>query len=189
LQEEFMPLSKPVTSNQNAILGVLIALGLGVLVLGLYLGFVVHARSLVVLGTLGVSAVLFAIPLALIPKRISHTATATPPTTLRAEPSVAAKVQTKPADIPVPTRPKAAAASPPTAPAIAKPVLTPVVASSVKPDRNADFMELMNTTVGDLLLAAQMKDPEAAGRIVAQAIQQSGKAISASQPPVGAISK
>lgn len=183
-----MPVSKPVTSNQNTIFG-LLSLGLVALALGLYLGFVMHARSLLVFGAFGASAVLFAIPLVLIAKRISHRATATPPTAMKAEPSIAAKVQPKPADIPVPITPNAAAASPPTAPATVRPVPMSASAASLKPDRNADFMALMNTTVGDLLLAAQMRDPEAAGRIVAQAIQQSGAAIPASPPPVNAIAK
>ncbi len=179
-----MPATKPLTLNHNASRSLLIALGLGALAVGLYLGFVMHAESLVVLGTLGVSTVLFAIPLVLISRQFSHPATATLPAAVRAEPSAAAKVQSKPADLPASITPKATPLLPPVPPATVGPAPMPVVALSGKPDRHADFMELMNTTVGDLLLAAQLKDPEAAGRIVTEAILQARLANSAPQPPV-----
>jgi len=42
----------------------------------------------------------------------------------------------------------------------------------IQPEANTDVATLMNTKLGDLLLASLLKDPDSAGRIVAQAIIQ-----------------
>ena len=48
----------------------------------------------------------------------------------------------------------------------------PEAKAEPKPEANADVATLMNTTLGDVLLAGLAKDPESVGRLVAQAINQ-----------------
>jgi H+-transporting ATPase len=52
-----------------------------------------------------------------------------------------------------------------------------------KPEANTDVATLMNTTLGDVLLAGLAKDPESVGRIVAQAINQAETSIAAAKAP------
>ncbi len=52
-----------------------------------------------------------------------------------------------------------------------------------KPQSNATSASLLNTTLGDLLVAGLVKDPEDAGRIIAAAITQAGASIAAAKAP------
>ena len=53
-----------------------------------------------------------------------------------------------------------------------KPAVNDGVQSEIKSDSKANIAKLMNMSLGELLLTAMIKDPESAGRIVAQAISQ-----------------
>jgi len=53
-----------------------------------------------------------------------------------------------------------------------KPVIDDKLQSDTKIDGNASIAKLMNMSLGELLLTAMIKDPESAGRLVAQAISQ-----------------
>jgi hypothetical protein len=56
--------------------------------------------------------------------------------------------------------------------------------AELKPQSNASTATLLNTSLGDLLVAGLIKDPEDAGRIIAAAITQAGKSIAAAKAPV-----
>ncbi len=53
----------------------------------------------------------------------------------------------------------------------------------LKPEANTDVATLMNTTLGDVLLAGLAKDPESVGRIVAAAITQAEAGIATTKVP------
>ena len=55
--------------------------------------------------------------------------------------------------------------------------------SSLKPDAKADLATLLNTSLGDLLVAGLVKDPEDAGRIIAAAVSQAKASITAPKAP------
>ncbi len=65
----------------------------------------------------------------------------------------------------------------------AKAAPKPEAKAEPKPEANTDVATLMNTTLGDVLLAGLAKDPESVGRIVAQAINQAETPIAAAKPP------
>ena len=52
-----------------------------------------------------------------------------------------------------------------------------------KPPSSARNATLLNTSLGDLLVAGLIKDPEDAGRIIAAAITQAGASIAATKAP------
>ncbi len=54
-----------------------------------------------------------------------------------------------------------------------------------EPDDNTDVAKLMNTTLGDMLLAGVLKDPLGAGRIIAEAITHAETPIPAAKTPEG----
>jgi hypothetical protein len=54
-----------------------------------------------------------------------------------------------------------------------------------EPDANTDVAKLLNTTLGDVLLTGVLKDPQGAGRIIAEAITQAETAIAAAKTPEG----
>ena len=54
-------------------------------------------------------------------------------------------------------------------------------------DDNTDVAKLMNTTLGDVLLAGVLKDPEGAGRIIAEAITHAETPIAAAKTPEGKV--
>jgi hypothetical protein len=54
-----------------------------------------------------------------------------------------------------------------------------------EPDDNTDVAKLMNTTLGDVLLAGVLKDPQGAGRIIAEAITRAETPIAAAKTPEG----
>jgi len=64
----------------------------------------------------------------------------------------------------------------------------PNVKVEPRPEANADVATLMNTTLGDVLLAGLAKDPESVGRIAAAAITESeaGKAPADAKPDANA---
>jgi hypothetical protein len=56
-----------------------------------------------------------------------------------------------------------------------------------KPADNTDVTKLMNTTLGDVLLAGILKDSESAGRIIAEAITDADAPVAAvNVPEIGA---
>jgi hypothetical protein len=59
----------------------------------------------------------------------------------------------------------------------------PEAKAEPKPEANTDVATLMNTTLGDVLLAGLAKDPESVGRIVAQAINRAEKPAAAATAP------
>jgi H+-transporting ATPase len=65
----------------------------------------------------------------------------------------------------------------------AKAAPQPEAKAEPKPETNSDVATLMNTTLGDVLLAGLAKDPESVGRIVAQAINQAETPIAAATAP------
>jgi ribonuclease E len=79
------------------------------------------------------------------------------------------------------TEPKPEANADPKPKANAEP--KPEAKSEPKPEANADVTTLMNTTLGDVLLAGLAKDPENVGRIVAAAITQAEASIAATKAP------
>jgi H+-transporting ATPase len=98
----------------------------------------------------------------------------TPGAKFAAKPDTAAipepEVQTEP-------KPDAKGAPPTEAKAEAKPEVEP------KPDAKADLATLLNTSLGDLLVAGLVKDPEDAGRIIAAAVSQAKTSITAAKAP------
>ena len=54
-----------------------------------------------------------------------------------------------------------------------------------KPEAKADVAALLNTTFGDILMAGLLKDPEDAGRLIAQGIIQTEARIAAAKGPEG----
>jgi H+-transporting ATPase len=65
----------------------------------------------------------------------------------------------------------------------AKAAPKPEAKAAPKPEANTDVATLMNTTLGDVLLAGLAKDPESVGRIVAQAINRAEKPAAAATAP------
>ena len=59
----------------------------------------------------------------------------------------------------------------------------PEAKAAHKPETNTDVVTLMDTKLGDVLLAGLAKDPESVGRIVAQAIDQAETPIAAAKAP------
>jgi hypothetical protein len=55
--------------------------------------------------------------------------------------------------------------------------------AKAEPEANTDVATLMNTTLGDVLLAGLAKDPESVGRIVAAAITQAEASIAITKAP------
>jgi H+-transporting ATPase len=113
-------------------------------------------------------------------------AKAAPKSETRAVPQPEAKAAPKPEAIAEPQpeakaepKPEAKAAPQPEAKAEPK----PEAKAEPKPETNTDVATLMNTTLGDVLLAGLAKDPESVGRIVAQAINQAETPIAAATAP------
>src|SRR5208283_4378928 len=74
-------------------------------------------------------------------------------------------------------KPKAKAAPQPEAKAEPKPETEP------KPEAKAGIATLLDRSLGDLLLAGLVKDPEDAGRMIAAAITQAEAPIAAAKAP------
>ena len=68
-------------------------------------------------------------------------------------------------------------------PTEAKAAPQPDAKTEPKCEANTDVATLMNTTLGDVLLAGLAKDPESVGRIVAQAINRAETPIAAAKAP------
>jgi hypothetical protein len=122
------------------------------------------------------------------------------------EPQPGAKAETKPEAKHVPPpetkgepAPEAKAAPQPDAEAApaaeANPELVPEAKvaptadanAAPKPDDNTDVAKLMNTTLGDVLLAGVLKDPQSPGRIIAEAIIHAETPIAAAKTPEGKV--
>jgi H+-transporting ATPase len=111
-----------------------------------------------------------------------------PAAEVKAEPAPEAKAAPQPNDKAAPAAevkaelaPEAKAAPQPDA-KIAPPAQ---VKAGPEPDDNTDVAKLMNTTLGDVLLAGVLKDPQGAGRIIAEAITHAETPIAAAKTPEG----
>jgi hypothetical protein len=104
-------------------------------------------------------------------------AKAAPKPETKAEPQPEAKAEPQPGAKAEP-QPEAKAGAKPEAKVESKPEAEP------KPQSNASTATLLNTSLGDLLVAGLVKDPEDAGRIIAAAITEAGKSIAAAKTPV-----
>jgi H+-transporting ATPase len=113
-----------------------------------------------------------------------------------AEPQPEAKAEPKPEAVPQPeakAKAKPEAVPQPEAKAEAKPEAVPQPEAKAeaepkpetepKPEAKAGVATLLNTSLGDLLLAGLVKDPEDAGRIIAAAITQAEAPIAAAKAP------
>ena len=170
---------------------VLLAAGALVFALGLYVGFVKHGNSALVFSLLGVTTLVFAMIMFVMLKPDvfafggSHTATAqsAPPADTEsapaAEPSpepaavTAAVPESEPEALPQ-AEPEAPPQSAPKGKSPAESQAQPAAANTSEPENRAktDLSILLNTTLGDVLLAALRNDPEGAGRLFARAITQ-----------------
>jgi len=113
-------------------------------------------------------------------------AKAEPKPEAKAEPKPEAKADRKP-EAKAGPQPEAKAEPKPEAKADRKPeakaAAQPEGKAEPKPEANTDIATLMNTTLGDVLLAGLAKDPESVGRIVAQAINRAETPIAAAKAP------
>ena len=103
-------------------------------------------------------------------------AKAAPQPEAKSETKSEVKAETKPAAKPE-VAPEAKTAPQPDAKVEVKPEAEP------KRDAKADLATLLNTSLGDLLVAGLVKDPEDAGRIIAAAVSQAKANITAPQSP------
>jgi outer membrane biosynthesis protein TonB len=190
-----MPEPQPLSPAKMKVCYIFLALGAVTLAFGLYMGFMKDGGSVVVFVLLGGSIALFA--LALLPHaklytyRIFNSATAEPQPEAKTEPQPKAKAEpeaegkTEPQpEAKIEPQPKATAEPQPKATAEPQPKATaepqpeataepqPEAKAESQPEAKIEVATLMNTTLGELLLATLIKDPEIAGRIVAQAIRQ-----------------
>lgn len=157
-----MPDSRPLDTNQKIVVMGFPALGGIMLALGLYLMFIKDSQSPLVFGALGISMILFLIASVAIGSRLfGPTRSARQPATPETSPAEAKDAARQVVKSPlVPT------------------VENTLVTNSAKvpaPEANPELTKLMNTTLGEILLAAHLSNPEGAGSIVAQAVAQVGK--------------
>jgi H+-transporting ATPase len=103
-------------------------------------------------------------------------AKAAPQPDAKAAPAAEAKAEPPPQPKSAP-QPDAKAA--PTAETKAEPAPPAQVKAGTEPDDNTDVAKLMNTTLGDVLLAGVLKDPQGAGRIIVEAITHAETLIAA----------
>ena len=179
---------------------ILLGLGAAVLTLDLYLGFIKHANSALVFSLLGITTVVFATVLFMLlqPSAFAFLSSAKsapePEATVAPEPTAAvnpepeATVASEPKDA-VEAQPKAEAIPQPETkvepPAEPAPQTRPAAKSEPQLGPNTDLGKLLDTTLGDILVAALRKDPEGAGRIFARAVTQadaSAPAAKAAEP-------
>jgi len=179
---------------------ILLGLGAAVLTLDLYLGFVKHANSALVFSLLGITMVVFATVLFMLlqPSAFAFLSSAKsapePKATVAPEPTAAvnpepeATVASEPKDA-VEAQPKAEAIpqseTKVESPAEPAPKTRPAAKSEPQLGPNTDLGKLLDTTLGDILVAALRKDPEGAGRIFARAVTQadaSAPAAKAAEP-------
>jgi hypothetical protein len=171
---------------------ILLGLGAVILTLDLYLGFVKHANSALVFSLLGITTMVFAAVLFVLLKPSAFAflgsaksapepkaAVAPEPTAaVNAEPEAAVEAQPKAAAIPQSETKVESPADP-------APQTTPAAKSGPQLEPNADLGKLLDTTLGEILVAALRKDPEGAGRIFARAVTQadaSAPAAKAAEP-------
>ena len=179
---------------------ILLGLGAAVLTLDLYLGFVKHANSALVFSLLGITTVVFATVLFMLlqPSAFAFLSSAKsapePKATVAPEPTAAVNPEPKATVAPEPkdaveAQPKAEAIPQPETkvepPAEPAPQTRPAAKSEPQLGPNTDLGKLLDTTLGDILVAALRKDPEGAGRIFARAVTQadaSAPAAKAAEP-------
>ncbi len=95
-----------------------------------------------------------------------------------AEPPCESEAATKPEAGP---KPEPSADSKPDAKTTAKP--EPAPEAQAKPQADTDVAALLDMSLGDLLVAGLIKDPEDAGRVIAAAISQAKAPVAAPKPP------
>jgi hypothetical protein len=185
--ENSMPEPQPLSPPQKKIWYFLVV-GAVVLAFGLYMGFVKNGDPVFVFALLGGSVALFAFALTLFLKLrgsnpVLDPAKAEPPPEVRNETQTEIKAEPHP-EVKNETQTEVKAEPPPEikdetqtevkveAQPEAKAETRPEAKSEIQEEASADVKRLMNTTLGELLLTTLLKDPEGAGRIVAQAIIQ-----------------
>lgn len=162
-----MPEIQGLTPAQMRVSCVCLAIGAVTLAWGIHMGFTKDSGSIIAIVLLG-SVVLFAValwpflklykfPLFNFNKASPPAAKTEPQPEVQAQPEATSKVQAG-------------------AKSEIEPEVKPIPPAKAEPqpriDAKTDVAKLMNTTLGELLLAALTKDPEAAGRFVAQAISR-----------------
>jgi H+-transporting ATPase len=100
----------------------------------------------------------------------------------KTEPGPDAKAEAKP-EAKAEPKPEAKAGPKLEAKAEVKPVAKSDVKSDAKPDAKPDVAALLNTSLGELLVAGLVKDPEDAGRIIAAAIAEAKAPSTAAKSP------
>ncbi len=159
-----LPGPTPLAPSLRKACQVLLAAGALVFAIGLYIGFVRHGNSALVFSLLGVTTLVFALVMAVLVKPGAFAFISASPEPLA---QAAAAPHAEPKSTPQP-EPKAEPPDEPKAEPPAEPKAGPAADAPAK----TDLAILMNTTLGDILLAALRSDPEGAGRIVARAITQ-----------------
>ena len=94
-------------------------------------------------------------------------------------PQSEAKAEPQPDEAKAAPSPSVKAEPPPEA----TPPPQPEAKAEPKPGDNTDITKLMNTTLGDVLLAGILKDPDSAGRIIAEAIAHAETPVAAAKAP------
>ena len=165
-----MPDSRPLDTNQKIVVMGFPSLGGVLLAIGLYLVIIKDSQSPFVFGALGISMFLFLIASVAIGYRLfGPTRSARQPATPETSPAEAKDAAPQVVKSPhVPTAENTLATNSAKVPA---------------PEANPELTKLMNTTLGEILLAAHLSNPEGAGSIVAQAVAQAGKNAVAQLPP------
>jgi H+-transporting ATPase len=98
----------------------------------------------------------------------------------KAEPKSEAKTAAEPnakaaaPDVKAPAQPQEKAAPKPEAKPEAEAAAQPQAEAAPKPEANSGVATLLDTSLGDLLVAGLVKDPEDAGRVIAAALTQVG---------------
>jgi len=184
-----MPEVQGLSPAQMKVSYIFLTIGAMTLAFGIYMGLTKDSGSVIAIVLLG-SVALFAVALSPFLKlykfRIFNFAKAPPPAAkTERQPEVTSEVQPEvkteaQPEVQVEVQPEAKAEAQSVSKAEMQPetkVEAPPAAkaepkSQAKIDAKTDVAKLMNTPLGELLLAALIKDPESAGRVVAQAISQ-----------------
>jgi hypothetical protein len=172
-----MPDSTHLNAAQVKVCYIVLSLGAAMLAIGLYAGFAGKSSSALIFVLLGTSIALFAVasslPSIFRKYRFLEPAIATASPEVKTEIKAETKIQPK-SDTSFEPKPATKLETKPEAKSESKRGAAPEPGNNSEPgpETNPAFAKLINTRLGDLLLADLLKDPERAGRIVAQAIAQ-----------------
>jgi len=170
-----MPDSTHLNAAQVKVCYIVLSLGAAMLAIGLYAGFAGKSSSALIFVLLGTSIALFAVasslPSIFRKYRFLEPAIASAKPAVKTEIKAETKILPKP-DTNIEAKPATKVETKPEAEVESKRGAAPEPENNIEPgtEINPAFEKLINTRLGDLLLADLLKDPERAGRIVAQAI-------------------